>query len=70
VQLPNTLPTLVTEKEARNINNMLKSLRMISRINAELDISSVSAIRVDVVSDHLWVIFIPVCQTNVSFYEA
>jgi hypothetical protein len=47
---------------------VLKSSRAISRVNVELktnvtEISSVSIIRVDVVNDHMSLIFILVCQT-------
>jgi hypothetical protein len=50
-------------------NPVLKSSQAISHVNAELktnvsEISSVSIIRVDVVNDHMSLIFIPVCQTD------
>jgi hypothetical protein len=48
--------------------NLLKYSREIGRVNQRSEISSDSIIRVDVVNDHLSLIFIPVYQTNVSSY--
>jgi hypothetical protein len=52
---------------------VLKSSRAIRCVNGELktnvsEISSVSIIRVDVVNDHMSLIYTPVCQIDVSSY--